>query len=98
MARTAPAVPSGRSVMERPPLSSNVYICFSTTSVVSPTERRKSSVCSNTGVRISEKPFSSASSVITASTSDHFSDSPGMISTVPLGAFVINSIKYPSHS
>ena len=32
MARTAPAVPSGRSVTERPPLSSKVYICFSTTS------------------------------------------------------------------
>ncbi len=49
------AVPSGRSVMERPPLSSNVYISFCTTSVVSPTPRTKSSVCSNVGKRISRK-------------------------------------------
>ena len=54
--RTVPAVPSGFSVMLRPPLSLKVYISFCTTSVVSPTERRKSSVCSMTGVRISLKP------------------------------------------
>ena len=95
IARTAPAVPSGRSVIERPPLSVNVYICFSTTSVVSPTERSNSSVCSNTGVRISEKPLSSASPAITSSTSAHFSDSPGMMSLVPFGAFVISSICFP---
>ncbi len=47
-ARAAPAVPSGRSVIERPPLSRKVYISFCTTSVVSPTPRANSSVCSNT--------------------------------------------------
>ena len=52
-ARTAPAVPSGFSVMERLPLSSKVYISFCTTSVVSPTPRWNSSVCSKMGVRIS---------------------------------------------
>ena len=92
MARTAPAVPSGRRVIERPPLSSKVYICFSTTSVVSPTPRKNSSVCSNTGVRTSRNPLSSASPRKTSSISCHFFDFPGTISTVPLGAFVISSI------
>ena len=55
-ARAAPAVPSGRNVMERPPLSSKVYISFCTTSVVSPTDRWNRFVCSNTGVRTSRKP------------------------------------------
>ena len=44
------AVPSGRSVTERPPLSSNVYISFVTTSEVCPAVRANSSVCSNVGV------------------------------------------------
>ena len=48
-----PAVPSGRRVIERPALSLKVYISFCTTSVVSPTDRWNSSVCSNTGTRIS---------------------------------------------
>ena len=52
-ARTAPEVPSGLRVMERLPLSLNVYISFCTTSVVSPTPRWNSSVCSKMGVRIS---------------------------------------------
>ena len=47
--RSVPAVPSGRRVMERPPLSSKVYISFCTTSVVSPTDRLNSSVCSKVG-------------------------------------------------
>ena len=94
MARTAPAVPSGRRVMDRPPLSSKVYICFSTTSVVSPTPRRNSSVCSNTGVRISPKPFNSASLRNTSSTACHFAAFSGTRSTVPLGAFVMSSIFY----
>ncbi len=47
------AVHSGRSVMLRSPLSTNVYISFSTMSVVSPTPRTNSSVDSNIGVRIS---------------------------------------------
>ena len=52
-ARTTGAVHSGRSVRLRPPLSANVYISFSTMSVVSPTPRTKRSVDSNIGVRIS---------------------------------------------
>ena len=52
-ARMTPAVPSGRSVSERPFLSANVYISFATMSVVSPTPRWNSSVASNSGVRIS---------------------------------------------
>jgi hypothetical protein len=49
-ARTTLAVLSGRSVMDRPPLSSNVYISFETTSVASPMPRVKTSVCSKMGV------------------------------------------------
>ena len=52
-ARQMPAVPSGRRVMERSPLSVKVYISLFTTSVVSPTPRWNSSVCSKVGVRIS---------------------------------------------
>ena len=48
-ARITPAVPSGRSVTERPPRSSKVYISLLTTSVDSPTPRAKSVVSSNTG-------------------------------------------------
>ena len=44
------AVPSGRRVSERPFRSSNVYISFVTTSLVSPEVREKSSVASNPGV------------------------------------------------
>ncbi len=49
-ARTTPAVPSGRSVMDRPPRSSNVYISLRTMSVLAPTPRANTSVCSNVGV------------------------------------------------
>ncbi len=37
--RTTPAVPSGRSVTDRPPRSAKEYISFETTSVDSPTPR-----------------------------------------------------------
>jgi hypothetical protein len=43
-------VDSGFSVSERPPLSSNVYISFVTTSLEPPEVRSKSSVCSIAGV------------------------------------------------
>ena len=52
-ARTTGAVPSGRSVSERPPRSSKVYISFRTTSVLVPTPRTKTSVSSKVGVTIS---------------------------------------------
>ena len=51
-ARQIGAVPSGRSVIERPPPSSNEYISFWTTSVLSPTPRANSSVASKVGVSI----------------------------------------------
>jgi hypothetical protein len=44
------AVPSGRSVIERPPPSSKVYISFCTMSVDAPTPRLNSSVDSKVGV------------------------------------------------
>ncbi len=44
------AVPSGRSVSERPPLSGKVYISLRTMSVASPTPRSKRTVSSNSGV------------------------------------------------
>ena len=43
-------MPSGRSVSDRPPLSSKVNISFCTMSVDSPTPRANTSVSSNTGV------------------------------------------------
>ena len=46
------AVPSGRSVSERPPRSSKVYISLCTTSEPSPEVRRKSAVSSKPGVWI----------------------------------------------
>ncbi len=52
VARTMPAVASGRSVSESPfSLSSNVYISFSTTSVCSPMPRTNSAVDSTMGTR-----------------------------------------------
>ena len=44
-----PAVPSGRSVTLRPPLSENVYISLDTTSVDSPTPRANNAVSSKIG-------------------------------------------------
>ena len=51
-ARATGAVPSGRSVSERPPWSSKLNICFWTMSVESPTVRLKTSVASKIGVSI----------------------------------------------
>ncbi len=45
-----PAVNSGRSVIESPPRSSNVYISLETTSEVSPIERAKTPVASKIGI------------------------------------------------
>ena len=52
--RIAPAVPSGRNVIERPPRSSKVYISLLTTSVDSPTPRSNNAVSSKTGSSINE--------------------------------------------
>ncbi len=49
-ARHTGAVPSGRSVSERPALSSKENISFETMSVEAPTPRANSSVDSNAGV------------------------------------------------
>ena len=87
-ARTAPAVPSGFSVMLRSPLSLNVYISFCTISVVSPTPRRNSSVCSKTGVRTSRYPASAARLRITLSIVCQICACCGSMSRVPLGACV----------
>ena len=57
------AVPSGRSVSERPPRSSNVYISLLTTSEVSPDGAREQRRCPRTpGVTISPKPARSNTS------------------------------------
>ena len=56
--RTNSSAPDGRrvaaltdrSVTDRPPWSMKVYICFSTTSVASPTPRENSSVASMAGI------------------------------------------------
>ena len=51
-ARQIGAVPSGRSVSERPPRSVNVYVSFCTTSEPSPDVRMMRSVSSIPGVWI----------------------------------------------
>ena len=62
-ARQTGAVPSGRSVSERPPWSVNVYISLRTMSVASPTVRTNSSVSSKIGVSIWPKPAPSTSAL-----------------------------------
>jgi len=62
------AVPSGRNVIDLPPLSSKVYISFVTISVDSPTPRTNNSVLSKIGVRISLKLNRSHNVFITFST------------------------------
>jgi hypothetical protein len=51
-ARQIGAVPSGRSVSDRPPRSVNVYVSFWTTSDPPPEVRTISSVSSKAGVSI----------------------------------------------
>ena len=86
-----PEVPSGRSV-NSVSLAFTVYISFWTTSVVSPTERRKRSVFSNVGTLISEKPKLSAISLATFSTVCHLYTSFGRTSSVPFGRLILTAI------
>ena len=79
--------------MLRPPLSVNVYISFSTMSVVSPTPRENNSVCSNIGRCISLKPKSLIVFEAVLIMYDHFHDSEGKISLVPLGAIIAAIIR-----
>ena len=58
--RLGPAVNSGRSVSCLPPLSVNVYISLSTTSVPAPMPRANSCVASNMGTSMRSKPANSA--------------------------------------
>src|SRR5262245_49203578 len=83
-ARTADAVPSGRRLTERPSRSSKMYICFSTTSVTSPTERTNSNVYSSTGVRSSRYANASSTSRARCSRNCHFDTSGGRMSFMPL--------------
>jgi hypothetical protein len=53
MARTTPAVFSGRMATCRPPLSMKSYISLWTMSLLSPTLRLNTSISSRIGVRIS---------------------------------------------
>ncbi len=52
-----PAVNSGRRVRLSPPRSSKLYISLETMSVVSPIERAKTWVASNTGISTRRKPY-----------------------------------------
>ena len=60
MRATTLAVASGRRATACPPLSSNVYISFSTTSVIFPTVRSKSFTSSRIGVSIRPNEYASA--------------------------------------
>src|SRR5262245_64751299 len=85
-ARTIPAVASGRSVSERPPRSSNVYISFWTTSEPAPDVRANTSVSSKTGVSMRLYPYSLQTSSAVSSTRRHAGCSDGRMSCVPRGA------------
>ena len=82
-ARTAGAVPSGRMVTDRPSRSSNVYICFSTTSVTSPTERTNRGVYSRIGVRASRYENDSSTDRAFSSRKCHFDTSGARMSFMP---------------
>src|SRR5215212_440553 len=86
-ARQTGAVPSGRRVIERPPLSSKVYISFCTTSVDSPTPRANSSVASNVGVSMRRYPAAPRMRRAASSTASRRVASSGSTSYVPRGAW-----------
>ncbi len=81
---TTPAVPSGRSVIDEPSLSVNVYISFSTISVVVPILLAKISVNSTTGSLISEKPYRSKVFLAFSSMNCHLFIFSGKMSLKPL--------------
>src|SRR3954454_13647831 len=85
-ARATGAVPSGRSVSERPPWSSKLNICFWTMSVESPAVRLKTSVASKVGVSIGSYPAASSNSRPTWITSARRRAAPALKSSVPGGA------------
>src|SRR5947199_4251645 len=87
-ARQTGAVPSGRNVSERPPLSSKVYISFWTMSVASPTPRANSSVASNVGVSIRRYPAAPRIFSACASTTFRRAADSGRMSNVPRGACI----------
>ena len=91
--RATEAVPSGFNVIERPPLSSNVYISLFTTSVPSPMPRTNSSVCSNMGVRISRTLYSDDRRRRLSSIYRHLVLSDGSVSFVPLGMLIISIVR-----
>src|SRR3954464_12982579 len=79
-----PAVNSGRRVRLSPPRSSKLYISLETMSVVSPIERAKTSVASNTGISTRPKPYNLRTRSNAATTAWKRSASSPQISWVPL--------------
>ena len=94
-ARITDAVASGRRVRYSFPRSRNVYISFSTMSVVSPIPLANNSVFSSMGILISRIPKLANISRALFSTKLHFPVSPGRISLNPRTA-VIFSISFTS--
>src|SRR5262249_29014118 len=88
-ARTVPAVPSGLSVRDVPSRSGNVYISFSTMSVVEPILRAKSVVTSKMGIRISTNPYKFAHRRATCSMNCHRGVTSGKISLTPLMPLIL---------
>ncbi len=84
--RITPAVPSGRNVIERPPLSSKVYISLETTSVDSPTPRLNNSVSSKTGNSINWYPETLAALIKVSRTNSKYWERGGKYSLTPFGA------------
>ena len=79
------AVPSGRSDIKSPPLSSKVYVSFSTISVLSPTPLANNFESSIIGVEIGEYPNNSVMVDRLFCIYRHIYDVGGNISNVPLG-------------
>src|SRR3954447_11121910 len=87
-ARATGAVPSGRSVSERPPWSSKANISFWTLSVVSPTPRANSSAASKAGVSTYPYPARANRSSQVCSRARRGPASSGRTSNVPRGAVI----------
>ena len=92
------AVPSGRSVQDLSPLSTNVYISLLTTSVPSPIPLTKRSVISIIGVLISLTCALNNCSFMIFSTFCHIFNCSGRRSVVPLRFFrlfkIVNNSRF----
>src|ERR1700686_1624298 len=86
------AVPSGRSVSERPPRSVKVNISLLTMSLPSPTPRTNRSVVSKLGVSMRWNPNRPATTLAAASNAPQYGWSAGRRSCVPRGRWAMGAM------